>query len=168
MRIHKIITLDLIAMLSLVPCSIAYADSSSQNVDVDFEHGDSIELSMSTNKVTFGNISGLLESTATTPKDLIATVRSSSVYDLYMKATDDFKNSEGDSIDVSNLSIGINSNYREVDAVNSNLTLVSNAQKTSKLANGKSSYSINFKLKDIVGQDKGKFVVPLTATAMQK
>lgn len=84
-----------------------------------------------------------------------------------MKATDDFKNSVGDSVSATKLSVGLNRNYQQINSVNSNLTLVSNAPKTSKLQNSKQNYSINFRIADVVGEDKGKFTIPLTATAMQ-
>lgn len=166
MKINKFIVSSLITSLTLIP-SVAFASDSSQNVNVDFEHGDSIQLSMSSNVVTFGNISGLVNSEATTPQDLIATVKSSTSYNLYMKATDDFKNSVGDSVSATKLSIGLNRNYQQINSVNSNLALVSNAPKTSKLQNSKQNYSINFRIADVVGEDKGKFIIPLTATAMQ-
>lgn len=157
----------IISMITISTSVVALANDSSQNVDVDFEHEDSIELSMSSAVVSFGKVSGLIEESATTPQDLIASVKSSQSYCLKVKATDKFKSEDGNEIDTDRLSVCLDNKKNILNSVNQDVSLVPNAGSTQSLANKSMSYPIDFKLSEVVGEKGGKFFIPLTFTAQQ-
>ena len=73
-------------------------NSTQQTRNAQYTQDESVQLTLSSNDVNFGTVSGLTESTAT--DSFTAKVSSSLNYDLSIIAESDFKNSEDNSITI--------------------------------------------------------------------
>ena len=147
--------------------------TTSQSVAVQFSQKDTIELTLSTNTVDFGDVTGIqTTSTNTTPTELVATVKSSLPYDLDVKATDNFTNKTDATavqVPISKLGVKVDGGaISKFDGVNVSKNLISNAADTSAEATVSRSHTINFDLDQTVGYRAGSYEAPLTITATQK
>ena len=132
----------------------------SKDVTVSFSKGNTIQLTLSSDTVDFGQVAGITSTEKT--GGLIATVSSSLPYSLYVQATDDFKEKSDNlkTIPKNLLQIKCSGNYIDLDGTKQ--TLLAGAPQGIDV-----SHNIDFKLKETTGYTKGNYSIPLTITATQ-
>ena len=145
--------------------------SADKDVNVTFNQKDSIQLTLSTNKIDFEDVTGLTHSDSHTPEDLVTNVKSSLSYDLDIKANDNFKKTgETDlSVPISKLGVKVDAgDYTKFTEVNTPINLVSNAPATYTVGDDGQNYTLKFDLDSTIGYKAGTYEAPLTITATQK
>ena len=143
----------------------------SNDITVSFNQRDSIQLTLSTNKIDFGDVTGLTHTEAHTPEDLVANVKSSLAYDVDIKANDNFKKTDEDSLSVPISKLGVKvdaGDYTKFTEVNTPINLVSNAPATYTVGDDGQNYTLKFDLDSTIGYKAGTYEAPLTITATQK
>ena len=151
--------------------SISTEGKTDNGVNVTFNQKDSIQLTLSTNKIDFGDVTGLTHSDSHNPEDLVANVKSSLSYDLDVKANDNFKKSDENdlSVPISKLGVKVDANdYTKFTEVNTPINLVSNAPATYTVGDDGQNYTLKFDLDSTIGYKAGTYEAPLTITATQK
>lgn len=139
--------------------------SATGTFNVEFSQQDTIELTVSDNLVSFGNVNMLTESQASNV--LTTVIRSSKAYDLTAIANEDFKSKTDETaatIPVSKLSVKVDDgSYSNFEKGNSKL-LISEAAPYST----GSTHTVSFQIASTIGYQSGDYSVPITITATQK
>lgn len=161
-------------MAATVP-DVSSDGSANSNVDVVFNQSDTIELSLSTNEVNFGDVTGLTHKEEHSPETLTASVKSSLPYNLDIKALSNFEE-QNVSADSTAKEISINklgtkldsgSSYTKFDGINKDINLVSAAPATYDLESKQQDYNIKFDLDNTIGEKTGSYKTSLQVTATQ-
>lgn len=140
--------------------------SSSANLDVVFDVTDSIEITLSSNEVNFGEVTGLVS----VDKDITATVKSSAIYSVGITPLNDFvKQGESDSIEISKLGFDVDSSnsFKNFTGKDTEVNMVSNQPATYDLTNCEKDFNVNFKLDDTIGEKSGDYKSVVKFTAVQ-
>lgn len=141
--------------------------SSSANLDVVFDVTDSIEITLSSNEVNFGEVTGLVS----VGQDVTATVKSSAIYSVGITPLNDFVNQDENnkSIEISKLGFDVDSanSYKNFTSKDTEVNMVSNQPATYDLTNCEKSFNINFKLDDTIGEKSGDYKSVVKFTAVQ-
>lgn len=140
--------------------------STSGDIDITFTQGNTIELTLSTNEISFGDINGITESNNTTPDKLVIKVQSSLSYDLNINAESDFigQTNNNNIIPIEKLQYNVNNN--NYISMTKNTTVIAN-DKAATLGN-KDSYNLSFKLQQTIGYAKDSYKANIKVTALQK
>ena len=144
----------------------------SNDITVTFNQKDTIQLTLSTNTIDFGDVTGITHSDSHNPSTLVANVKSSLPYDVDINATDNFSNKEDATarqVPISKLGVNIDGGaYSKFAGVNTPINLVSVAPATYTIGDNGQDYQIKFDLDSTVGYKAGNYQAPLTVTATQK
>ena len=140
--------------------------STSEELDITFSQTNTIELTLSTNEISFGDINGIIESTNTTPNKLVINVQSSLSYDLNINAETDFIGQTDNSniIPIEKLQYNVNNN----DYISMSKNTIAIASDKAATLGNKDSYSLDFKLQPTIGYAKDSYKTNIKVTALQK
>lgn len=146
--------------------------TASCDFDVTFNQADSIALTLSTDTIDFGEVTGLVETTDHTPTEMTVTVESSKTYDVAIKATSDFVGQDAGvnddkTIPIDKLSFVKDdaSDYTNFAAKDTDYTFVTDAAAT---LGTPATCKLKFKLGKTIGYAAGNYKADLTVTATQK
>lgn len=145
--------------------------TASCDFDVTFNQADSISLTLSTDVIDFGEVTGLVERTDHTPAEMTVTVESSKTYDVAVKATSDFVGqdtgvNDDKTIPIDKLSFAKDGGeYVNFAAKDTDYTFVSDAAAT---LGTPATCNLGFKLGKTIGYAAGNYKADLTVTATQK
>ena len=153
--------------------TVIIANATDNVVTVQFNQSDAIVLTLSSNNITFGDITGIQNySEDTIPIELVATVNSSLSYDLDAMATGDFINKvdlTASHIPISKLGIKIDGGELfKFEGINIVRNLIKNAAIIPNEENNIMRYVIRFELQETIGYKMGDYEAPITIIVTQK
>lgn len=159
---NTILTIFILFNLNMVTAQAETPDNN--DVTIQFTQTESMQMTMSSNSVSFGNITGLTD-VETGP--VIVSVKSSLPYNLDVKATDDFKSSTA-SIGINHLSLKVDSEeFKNIPSVMTSVSLITADPATYALEGHVRNYNLVFKFGAILGSKSGNYSAPLTLTLTQ-
>ena len=146
--------------------------SGSDDLTVNVNLKDTLLLTLTSNTIDFGKVSGISSSSTHLPSNLGVQVKSSLSYDLDLEALDNFTNLDDATalqIPITKLGVSLDGgSYSKFTGVNSTLNLVTSASPTCELGDFSKDYQIMFNLDPTIGFDKGGYSAPFVITATQK
>lgn len=144
------------------PVTVDGTTSVSTPTTVSFTQKDSMQMTISDNVITFGDVNMIASTDAT--KTITATIKSSQGYTVSALANEDFKSAGDDVIPVSKLGVSVDGG--------SFSNFVKSTEKT--LSTDAASYEVgtshvlSFKLDNTVGYKAGSYTAPLIISVVQK
>ena len=159
---NTILIIFILFNLNLVTTQAETVDNN--DVTIQFTQTESLQMTLSSNTVTFGDITGLTD-VETGP--VIVSVKSSLPYNLDVKATDDLRSSTA-SIGINHLSLKVDSGeFKNISNVMTPINLVTSDPATYALEGQIRNYNLIFKFGSILGSKAGNYSAPLTLTLTQ-
>ena len=139
--------------------------STEQSISAKFTQAESVQLTLSSNSVDFGEVSGLSE--VVKDNAITVTVSSSLPYNVTMKPSEDFKNGSS-TISVAKMGLKVDSgDFSYFSGKDDIKSIVTSAPATYSNVSKNKSYELSFKLDKTIGEVSGTYTAPFTLSLSQ-